>query len=129
MVTSTDLINNIGAPFANTSAFVLDPDSNAILPRGAVGELCFGGRQVFRGYLNRPELNSTKLIDHPLCGRIYRSGDMGILLPDNTILSTGRSDDQIKIRGQRVELGEIDPVILDDQDAQVCVRRDVNRTV
>ena len=47
-VSTTDLINNIGAPFANTSAFVLDPNSDAILPRGAIVELCFGGEKVFR---------------------------------------------------------------------------------
>lgn len=120
-VTFSDLINNIGAPFDNTSVFVLDPDSDDILPRGAVGELCFGGSQVFRGYLNRPELNATKLIDHPIAGRIYRSGDMGILLQDDSILSAGRSDDQVKVRGQRVELGEITSIILDDPEVRDCV--------
>jgi amino acid adenylation domain-containing protein len=120
-VTPDDLINNIGMPFTNTSAFVLDPESEAILPRGAVGELCFGGYQVFRGYLNRPELNAAKIINHPLYGRLYRSGDMGILLPDRSILSRGRSDDQVKIRGQRVELGEITSVMLDHQSVQDCV--------
>ncbi|OAL43668.1 hypothetical protein IQ07DRAFT_291854 [Pyrenochaeta sp. DS3sAY3a] len=117
---SADLINNIGPPFDNTSAFVLDPDSECILPRGAVGELCFGGTQVFRGYLNRPELNAVKIINHPLYGRIYRSGDMGILLPDNCILFTGRSDDQVKIRGQRVELGEITSIVLDHEAVRDC---------
>jgi amino acid adenylation domain-containing protein len=116
-----DLINNIGKPFSNTSALVLDPDSQDILPRGAVGELCFGGSQVFRGYLNRPELNAQKIISHPKYGRIYRSGDMGILLPDDSILSTGRTDDQVKIRGQRVELGEITSVILDHGAVLDCV--------
>lgn len=116
-----DLINNIGPPFDNTSAFVLDPDSDAILPRGAVGELCFGGEQVFRGYLNRPELNVAKLINIAPYGRVYRSGDMGRLLPDNCILSAGRSDDQVKIRGQRVELGEITSIVLDDKDVADCV--------
>ncbi|KAE8860176.1 hypothetical protein PTNB73_07786 [Pyrenophora teres f. teres] len=120
-VTSDDLINNIGMPFDNTSAFVFDPDSDAILPRGAVGELCFGGSQVFRGYLNRPELNAAKIMAHPLHGRIYRSGDMGILLPDDSILSTGRSDDQVKIRGQRVELGEITSILLDHEAVRDCV--------
>ncbi|KAF7682086.1 nonribosomal peptide synthetase 2 [Alternaria burnsii] len=120
-VTPDDLINNIGMPFTNTSAFVLDPESEAVLPRGAVGELCFGGYQVFRGYLNRPELNATKIINHPTYGRLYRSGDMGILLPDESILSRGRSDDQVKIRGQRVELGEITSVMLDHRSVQDCV--------
>ena len=120
-VTSKDMINNIGPPFDNTSAFVLDPSSDAILPRGAVGELCFGGEQVFRGYLNQPELNAAKLINIAPYGRIYRSGDMGRLIPNNCILSTGRSDDQVKIRGQRVELGEITSIVLDDDDVADCV--------
>ncbi|KAF3051041.1 nrps [Didymella keratinophila] len=120
-VTSTDLINNIGPPFDNTSAFVLDPNSDMILPRGAVGELCFGGEQVFRGYLNRPELNATKLIDLAPYGRVYRSGDMGRLLPNDCILSAGRSDDQVKIRGQRVELGEVTSIVLDDSAVTDCV--------
>jgi amino acid adenylation domain-containing protein len=119
-VSRADLINNIGAPFDNTSAFVLDPESDVILPRGSIGELCFGGTQVFRGYLNRPELNAAKIINHPSYGRIYRSGDMGLLLPDNNILSAGRSDDQVKIRGQRVELGEITSIVLDHEDVQDC---------
>ncbi|EOA83000.1 uncharacterized protein SETTUDRAFT_141443 [Exserohilum turcica Et28A] len=120
-VTPNDLINNIGPPFSNTSALVLDPESQAILPRGAVGELCFGGSQVFRGYLNRPELNAQKIITHSSYGRIYRSGDMGILLPDDSILSTGRTDDQVKIRGQRVELGETTSVVLDHGVVRDCV--------
>lgn len=120
-VTLADLINNIGPPFSNTSAFVVDPNSNMILPRGAVGELCFGGEQIFRGYLNRPELNATKLIQIAPYGRIYRSGDMGRLLPNDCILSAGRSDDQVKIRGQRVELGEITSIVLDDSAVTDCV--------
>lgn len=71
-----------------------------------MGELCFGGAQVFRGYLNRPDLNAKKLIETSY-GRIYRSGDLGRLLPNGDILSIGRFDDQVKIRGQRVEFGEI----------------------
>ena len=126
-VQSTDLINNIGPPFDNTSAFVLDPSSDIILPRGAVGELCFGGAQVFRGYLNSPELNAAKIIEHPSFGRIYRSGDMGILLPDNSIIFTGRSDDQVKIRGQRVELGEVTSVMLDHERIQDCTTLLVSR--
>ncbi|KAF2027405.1 hypothetical protein EK21DRAFT_72050 [Setomelanomma holmii] len=120
-VSSTDLINNIGRPFANTSAFVIDPDSATFLPRGAVGELCFGGYQVFKGYLNRPELTAAKIIHHPQYGRIYRSGDLGIMLPDDSILFVGRLDDQVKIRGQRVELGEITSAVLDVEVVQDCM--------
>lgn len=120
-VTMDDLINNIGSPFDNTSAFVLALNSDSVLPRGAVGELCFGGTQVFRGYLNRPELNAIKLMNHNAYGRIYRSGDMGIMLPDNSILSVGRSDDQVKIRGQRVELREITSVATSVPGVRDCV--------
>lgn len=98
----------------------MDPSSDAILPRGALGELCFGGEQVFRGYLNRPDLNGTKLLNLAHYGRVYRSGDMGRLLSNDCILSAGRSDDQVKIRGQRVELGEITSLILDDLEVHDC---------
>jgi amino acid adenylation domain-containing protein len=120
LLSSSDLINNIGRPFDNTSVLVLDPANNVILPRGAVGELCFGGYQVFRGYLNRPDLTAAKIIDHPVYGRIYRSGDMGTLLADDSILFAGRADDQVKVRGQRVELGEISSTILDQECARDC---------
>jgi amino acid adenylation domain-containing protein len=116
----SDLINNIGRPFDNTSAFVLDPNSNTVLPRGAVGELCFGGYQVFQGYLNRPDLTAAKIISHATYGRIYRSGDLGMLLSDDSILFSGRLDDQVKIRGQRVELGEISSTVLDQQCVRDC---------
>jgi amino acid adenylation domain-containing protein len=119
-MSSSDLINNIGKPFDNTSAFVLDPNSGTILPRGAVGELCFGGYQVFQGYLNRPDLTAAKIIKHPNYGRIYRSGDLGTLLNDDSILFAGRLDDQVKIRGQRVELGEISSTVLDQQCVRDC---------
>lgn len=90
----------------------MEPGSNNIVLRGAVGELCFGGGQVFRGYLNRPDLNAERILELPEYGRIYRSGDMGRLLPHGDVLSTGRLDDQVKIRGQRVELGEVTTLAL-----------------
>ncbi|OJD40019.1 peptide synthetase [Diplodia corticola] len=120
-VTEDDLINNIGAPFTNTSAFVMDEVEDVLIPRGGVGELCFGGDQVFREYLNMPELTAKKIIDHPTWGRIYRSGDMGRLCPDGSILFSGRSDDQVKLRGQRIELGEINSCILDSTSVTDCV--------
>lgn len=120
-VTSADLINNIGRPFKNTSVFVLEPESTRIVPRGGVGELCFGGDQVFRGYLNRSDLNRVKIINHPEFGRLYRSGDLGQLLPDDSILFVGRADDQVKLRGQRIELGEINSCVLECADVEDCV--------
>lgn len=115
------VINNIGPPFANTSAFVLTQESDfQLVPLGGLGELCFGGQQVFRGYQNMPELTDSKIINHPNYGRIYRSGDLGRLLPDGTILIQGRTDDQRKIRGQRIELGEISGCLLQVQNVQDC---------
>ncbi|KAH7401005.1 hypothetical protein DE146DRAFT_485162 [Phaeosphaeria sp. MPI-PUGE-AT-0046c] len=119
-VSPSDLINNIGKPFDNTSAFVLDPSNSTILPRGSVGELCFGGQQVFRGYLNRSDLTTGKVFQHPKYGRVYRSGDLGLLLHDDSILFVGRLDDQVKLRGQRVELGEINSVVLDEKCTRDC---------
>jgi amino acid adenylation domain-containing protein len=119
-VSTLDLINNIGPPLLNTSAFVMNPNSNEILPSGAVGELCFGGDQVFRGYLDQPKLSLEKIIDHPEYGRLYRSGDTGRLLPGGDILFSGRTDDQVKIRGQRVELGEINRRVLNRSDISDC---------
>lgn len=110
----TDVLGNIGPPFKNTSAFVLSPEGDfRVLPAGAYGEYAFGGEQVFRGYIRRDDLNSTKIVNHPEYGRVYRSGDMGRILPDGTLLIAGRLDDQVKIRGNRVELGEINAVISD----------------
>jgi ferricrocin synthase len=88
------------------------PESLDIVPRGGVGEFCFGGEQVFRGYLNMPALNCEKIIQHPKFGRLFRSGDYGRILADGCLEFHGRKDDQIKIRGQRVELGEINHIML-----------------
>lgn len=92
------------------------PENLALTPRGGVGEFCFGGDQVFRGYLDRPSLNSQKIADHPKFGRLYRSGDYGRILWDGSLECHGRQDDQVKIRGQRVELGEISNVLLRSPD-------------
>jgi len=114
-------INNIGPVFENTSGFVLKPSKGfQLLPAGALGELCFGGQQVFRGYQNMPELTSEKIIDHPEYGRIYRSGDLGRLLPTGNIAIEGRIDDQRKLRGQRIELGEIASCVLEVPELHDC---------
>ena len=116
-----DSINNIGHPLKNTSAFVLSPGPDfALVPRGGEGELCFGGSQVFRGYMD-PKQNIGKIINHPTFGRLYRSGDFGRLMPDGSLVFTGRKDDQVKIRGQRVELGEINNVMLQSKEVRDCV--------
>lgn len=120
MVTG-DAIRHLGYTFENTSAFVVAQGSMDIMPVGCVGELCFGGDQVAAGYLKMPELTSQKFINHPQYGRLYRSGDMGRMLADGSLLIIGRVDDQIKLRGQRIELGEINSVISSMEDVQSCV--------
>ncbi|KAI9796240.1 MAG: NRPS [Piccolia ochrophora] len=118
----TDSINNIGRPLANTSAFVLSDERDFFpVPRGGVGEFCFGGDQVGRGYLNRPDLTSKQFLDHPRYGRLYRSGDYGRLLADGSLAFTGRQDDQIKLRGQRIELSEVNNTLLRSSAVVDCI--------
>lgn len=120
-VSPDDFINNIGPPLKNTSAFVVSPGPEfAVLPRGAEGEFCFGGSQVFRGYIDRSQ-EAGKIINHPKFGRVYRSGDFGRLMPDGSLTFIGRKDDQVKIRGQRVELGEINAIMLRPTEVQDCI--------
>ncbi len=104
-------IRHLGHAFANTSSFVMYPDSLESVPLGGVGELCFGGDQVVHGYLNMPELTAERFVTHPEHGRLYRSGDMGRMLPDGSLIIIGRIDDQIKVRGLRIELGEINSIV------------------
>lgn len=102
----------IGRPLAHSSAHVLDRGLN-LLPAGAVGELCVGGDGVSSGYHNRPELDLTSFVTVPaLPGRrLYRTGDLVRELPDGTLDYLGRADDQVKISGFRVELGEVESVL------------------
>lgn len=97
----------IGKPVVNLQAWVLD-DALNILPDGARGELCISGVGVARGYRHRPELTAEKFIEHPVCGRIYRTGDLVERDAHGDHFYHGRIDAQVKIRGYRVELGEIE---------------------
>ena len=101
----------IGKPVANMRLYVVDPQMQR-LPIGMPGELCIGGEGVTRGYLNRPELNEERFVVNTFNGdhrsRIYRSGDLARFLPDGNLEFLGRMDHQVKIRGHRVELGEIE---------------------
>jgi amino acid adenylation domain-containing protein len=115
----------IGKPVANTRAYVLDPHLNPV-PVGVVGELHLGGASVSRGYLNAPELTRERFIPDPFAdqagaSRLYRTGDLVRRLPDGNLAYCGRRDGQVKIRGLRVELGEIEAALLARPDVAQAV--------
>ncbi len=99
----------IGRPLENTTLHVLSAGLQP-QPPGVAGELCIGGAGVTAGYLNRPELTTERFIDTPW-GRVYRTGDLATFLPDGRVLCLGRLDDQVKVNGHRVELGEVEAVL------------------
>ncbi|KAG6251978.1 NRPS protein [Claviceps purpurea] len=106
-----EFTEHLGWVFPGTSVVVLSPNTLDVVPFGWLGEFCFGGSQVARGYLNDDELTAQKFIEHPSFGRIYRSGDVGRMLPDGSLMIIGRLDSQLKVRGQRVEASEIDGIL------------------
>lgn len=127
---SWPLLPTIGKEIDNTRNYVLDDNLN-LLPDGEVGELCISGINVTYGYLNRPELTTEKFVDWQHEGqtiRIYRSGDLCRFLSDGNIEYLGRKDTQVKIRGNRVEIGEIEVLInqLDGIQQSVVIAREDN---
>ncbi len=110
----------IGRPVKNVRAYVLDSEQQPV-PVGVVGELYLGGVGVARGYLHNPEETAARFVRNPVAAidgsrlehdRLYRTGDRVRYLSDGNIEFVGRADDQIKIRGVRVELGEIEALLL-----------------
>ncbi|MCK4257933.1 MAG: amino acid adenylation domain-containing protein [Halanaerobiales bacterium] len=120
----------IGKSISNTSIYILDKENN-LQPIGISGELCIAGDGVGRGYLNRPELTEEKFVQNPfnLDQRMYRTGDLAKWLPDGNIEFIGRIDHQIKLRGYRIELSEIEKELLTHKmikDAHLVVKKDLN---
>jgi len=109
-ITDSDAPIIVGRPIDNTIIYILDRDKK-ILPVGVVGEVCIGGLGVTKGYHNRPELNEEKFITLDDEGIIYRTGDQGRFLEDGNIELLGRIDNQIKLRGFRIEPGEIEVLL------------------
>ncbi|MEV6978123.1 amino acid adenylation domain-containing protein [Kitasatospora sp. NPDC093806] len=103
---------HVGGPIANTRIFVAGPRGDEA-PIGLRGELCIAGEGVGIGYHERPELTADRFADHPRHGRHYRTGDVARWLPDGTLEVLGRMDRQVKLRGNRIELGEVEAVLLE----------------
>ncbi len=112
----------IGKPIDNIQLYILDGE-NRLQPVGQPGELCIAGVGLARGYLNRPELTAEKFAANPFVPgtRMYRTGDLAKWLPDGSIAYMGRLDHQVKLRGYRVELGEVEAALLQVEDIAEAV--------
>lgn len=128
----------IGTPLDTVSCMITainDPEKPAtpnlsVLPRGHVGELVIGGTQLAVGYLNRPEQTSLAFVDTEAYGRLYKTGDKARLLPNGVLECLGRIDKaQVKLRGQRVELGEIEQVAYQIKGIESATAILINGTV
>lgn len=114
----------IGRAIANTQVYLLDQYFEP-LPVGIPGQLCISGVGLARGYLNRPELTARKFVPNPFSGepgaRLYKTGDLGRYLRDGRIEFLGRIDEQVKIRGHRIEPGEIESALTKHPDLQQAI--------
>ncbi|WP_147455196.1 non-ribosomal peptide synthetase [Saccharothrix australiensis] len=110
---------DIGRPIANTRVFVADPAGRP-LPVGVTGELCIAGDGVALGYHDRPRLTAERFGRRPGFGRFYRTSDLGRWRPDGTLELRGRADRQLKLRGVRVEPGEVEAVLAAHPDVRAA---------
>ncbi|QJB38102.1 LLM class flavin-dependent oxidoreductase [Chitinophaga oryzae] len=119
---------SIGRPVLNTRVYVLNSHMQ-LLPVGVAGELYIGGEGVTPGYLHREALTAERFVEDPFVagGRLYRTGDLARWLPDGRLECLGRLDDQVKVRGHRIEPGEIEAALQQYpgvERALVMVRKD-----
>ena len=123
-ITTAEEIITIGRPIANTQVFILD-DSGKPVSANVTGEIYIAGDGVAKGYLNRPELTAEKFLNDTFSteksSRMYRTGDMGKYLTNGDVQCLGRIDHQVKIRGHRIELSEIENTLLEQGDVEQAV--------
>ncbi|MCO6701889.1 amino acid adenylation domain-containing protein [Streptomyces sp. CHA1] len=123
----------VGSPLANTRVHVLD-DTLSPVPAGVEGELYIGGEGVGRGYWGRSSLTAGRFVADPFThgARLYRTGDRARTRPDGSLEFLGRADDQVKVRGFRVELGEMEGALAalpGVRQAAVSLRQEAGRTL
>ncbi len=113
----------IGRPMSNCCVYIVDT-AGRLVPDGLPGELWIGGDSVGRGYLNRPGLTAERFLPNPFpgCGdpRVYRTGDRARWLPGGELDFMGRMDHQVKVRGVRIELGEVEAVLHQHRSVRQC---------
>lgn len=113
----------IGYAIDNTELYILDPEFHPVAP-GTPGELYIGGICLGRGYLNRPDLTAERFLPNPFNAdgeaRMYRTGDLCRFVGDGSIDFLGRIDDQVKVRGVRIELAEVEKAILAHEAVEIC---------
>ena len=121
---NSDMVVPIGYPIANTQMYILNSALQPV-PIGVAGELHIGGVGLARGYLNRPELTAEKFIADPFStqpgARLFKTGDLARYREDGAIEFLGRIDHQVKIRGVRIELGEVEAALAQHPDVQEVV--------
>lgn len=113
----------IGRPGANMQVYLLDARLN-LVPVGVPGELCISGDGLARGYLNQPDLTSERFIHNPFSdvpnALMYKTGDLARYLPDGNVEYLGRLDEQVKVRGYRIEPGEIERALVQHTSVRTC---------
>ena len=111
----------IGGPIANTYLYILDENMSPV-PLGSPGELCIGGIGIGRGYRNNDKLSQARFPNNPFhSGRMYRTGDFARFTASGSVSFIGRIDRQVKIRGHRIELGDIESAITAHEDMSAAV--------